>query len=171
LGLTKLVTSTSSTPVFESRRTSSAFSAVGITPGSFCSPSRTGATSVMRTVRIVRKIGSLRDPARFGAWATRIVTNTCRDAQRTRRTSARTGAEIDAASPDGGAGDAGDDVDRLRSALRRLPGEQRALLSLRYTERLGLAEIARALGVPVGTVKSRLHAVRAELRRVLEDDG
>ncbi len=118
-------------------------------------------------LKIVRRIGTLRDPSRFGPWAVRITTNVCRDA---RRRGKRAKASSSGVDPDRVASDSttdGSDIDRLRAELGRLPGEQRALLSLRYTDRLGLAEIARVLGVPVGTVKSRLHAARAELRRSL----
>ena len=63
-----------------------------------------------------------------------------------------------------------DDVARVRVALRELPGERRAILSLRYLEGLSLAEIARVFGIPEGTVKSRLHHARNELRRLLENE-
>ena len=46
--------------------------------------------------------------------------------------------------------------------------EQRALLSLRYLEGFELDELADVLGVPEGTVKSRLHSARASLRARLE---
>ena len=48
----------------------------------------------------------------------------------------------------------------LVSALRRLPLEMQVLLQLHYWDSLGLAEIAHALGIPVGTVKSRLFRAR-----------
>lgn len=122
-------------------------------------------------LKIVKRIGTLRDPSRFGPWAVRITTNICRDAQRRERRERRGVSGAAGVDPDlvaaEAAGGRADEIGRLRVALGRLPGEQRALLSLRYTDRLGLAEIARVLGVPVGTVKSRLHTVRAELRSSL----
>jgi RNA polymerase sigma factor (sigma-70 family) len=48
----------------------------------------------------------------------------------------------------------------LVSALRRLPLEMQVLLQLHYWDALGVAEIAHALGIPVGTVKSRLFRAR-----------
>jgi RNA polymerase sigma-70 factor (ECF subfamily) len=46
--------------------------------------------------------------------------------------------------------------------------ERRALLAMLYVEGLTVAEIARVLEVPVGTVKSRLHHARERLRAALE---
>lgn len=120
---------------------------------------------------IARKIGSLHDPARFGPWAMRIVTNKCRDAARRRaRSGEQTGAGLDAL-PAPESKTKSEEVERLRLALRQLSGEQRALLSLRYADRLSVPRIAETLGVPEGTVKSRLHAARDALRRILGDDA
>ena len=59
----------------------------------------------------------------------------------------------------------------LAEAVRSLPAEERAALSLRYFLDLGEAEIAASLGWPPGTVKTRLHRGRAHLRKKLEADG
>lgn len=56
----------------------------------------------------------------------------------------------------------------LDTALQALPLRQRAALSLFYVEDLSMAEIADALGVSVGTVKSHLHRARLALRSVME---
>ncbi len=50
-------------------------------------------------------------------------------------------------------------------ALKNLPAEQREVVVLRFAYDFRLAEIAEALGIPVGTVKSRLHNALADLRR------
>lgn len=57
-----------------------------------------------------------------------------------------------------------DPATELRRALDALPLEQREVLHLSVAEGLALAEVARALGIPVGTVKSRLHHALARLR-------
>lgn len=57
----------------------------------------------------------------------------------------------------------------LKEALARLPGRDRAILSLRYEEGFDTAEIAAILRVPEGTVKSRLHYARKRLRKFLEE--
>lgn len=59
-------------------------------------------------------------------------------------------------------------VTRVRRALSELAGEDRAILALHYLEGFGLWELAEILGVPEGTVKSRLHRARQQLREQLE---
>jgi len=56
----------------------------------------------------------------------------------------------------------------LHAALDRLDDRERQLVRLRYDEDLTQSAIARRLGIPDGTVKVRLHRVRAKLRRELE---
>jgi RNA polymerase sigma-70 factor (ECF subfamily) len=55
----------------------------------------------------------------------------------------------------------------VNAALATLPAEQRAAIALFYLEDLSVAEIAAALGVPAGTVKTRLMAARDKLRVAL----
>ena len=123
-------------------------------------------------IAIVRGLGRLDDPARFRTWAYRIVANRCADWIRrrsVRRTAAgelRTSAQNvqDAANPP----ESEDDTMHLRAAMRRLPGEQRNVLSLFYLDELSVADVARVLSIPPGTVKSRLHHAREALRAALE---
>jgi RNA polymerase sigma-70 factor (ECF subfamily) len=56
-------------------------------------------------------------------------------------------------------------------ALRRLPEEPRTLLWLREVEGQSYAELAEVLGVPVGTVRSRLFAAREALRKIWKGTG
>lgn len=58
---------------------------------------------------------------------------------------------------------------RLRSAMAELPAEQRAVLALFSIEGLRHGEIADILGIPEGTVWSRLHAARKRLAVLLDD--
>lgn len=119
---------------------------------------------------IVRGLIQLDDPSRFGPWAYRIVTRRCarwiggeqRRRQVEQDSQTHRGGESDASA----SGEAGDDADAVRVALRRMPAEQRAILELRYVENYGIAEIAEALGVAVGTVKSRLFHARQHLREI-----
>lgn len=58
------------------------------------------------------------------------------------------------------------DGSKVRAAMAELPDEQRAILELGYFAGLSCSEIAGELGVPIGTVKSRLHAALTKLRAV-----
>jgi RNA polymerase sigma-70 factor, ECF subfamily len=58
----------------------------------------------------------------------------------------------------------------LRRGLLQLPLEQRSALILRYYHDLSYAEIARALAIPLGTVRSRIHNGLARLRRTLAEE-
>jgi RNA polymerase sigma-70 factor (ECF subfamily) len=60
---------------------------------------------------------------------------------------------------------------QLDSALARLSDEHRIIVLLHDTEGYKLNEIQELMGIPVGTVKSRLHRARARLREILSDDG
>jgi RNA polymerase sigma-70 factor (ECF subfamily) len=56
----------------------------------------------------------------------------------------------------------------LESALRQLPDEQREVLLLVALEEMSYADIAAALGIPIGTVMSRLSRGRERLRQIME---
>jgi RNA polymerase sigma-70 factor (ECF subfamily) len=114
----------------------------------------------------------LRDPDRFQAWLRRLLVRACADHARRRR-SARVG-ETDLLVTDG---PTGTDVqhqtaqrDQLERGLRALTVEQRTVLVLTYYLDLPLAETARALDIPVGTMKSRLDRARSALRAALDAD-
>jgi RNA polymerase sigma factor (sigma-70 family) len=114
---------------------------------------------------IVRGIRRLNDPARFRPWAYRIVTNKANDwiKKKSKRATAQTDELIDKPSRDDR--QANETSADLQAILRRLGERSRTVLTLYYLEEFGLAEIARILGVPAGTVKSRLHTARAEFKR------
>jgi len=114
----------------------------------------------------------LRDPDRFEPWLHRILTNACyAEARRGRRWSAQIRV-----LPTDGASDPGgiltvDDRDELERAMRRLTLEQRAVLVFSQYLDLSPPEVAERLGIPIGTVKSRLHYAMAALRASLEADA
>lgn len=60
--------------------------------------------------------------------------------------------------------------ERLAAALKRLPGEQRAAIELAYYDGLTYQQVARVLGIPEGTAKSRLRLAMARLRTELGDE-
>ena len=60
---------------------------------------------------------------------------------------------------------------RLDTALKELSEEHRLVVLLHDTEGYKLSEIEEITGVPVGTIKSRLHQARARVRQILSEDG
>jgi len=121
-------------------------------------------------IGICRGIDRLVDAAAFPAWAYQIVSNKCRDSvrrERRRREATETYSEW-MQREEQEAVIAEEQSGSLKEALERLSGPDRAVLSLRYEEDFGTAEIASILGVPEGTVKSRLFYARQRLRKYLE---
>ncbi len=111
--------------------------------------------------------------ARFSTWAYRVATNACLDElrRRSRRPMAVDHARLDRQAGGGGpASTAGDRVDVDR-ALAQLPPDFRAAVVLRDLCQLDYAEIAEVLGVPPGTVRSRIARGRAALVPLLGNPG
>ncbi len=118
---------------------------------------------------IARGLGRLDDPARFGAWVLTIVRRRCADWIRTRRRWRSRESAIPEGSTEKPATTLPQDARaRAREALGRLDPDRRALLALFYLEGFSIEEIAGTLGIPPGTVKSRLFHARERLRAVLE---
>lgn len=124
-------------------------------------------------VEIARGLSALKDEGAFGAWAYRIVSRRCArriGAVQQERALARDLAaqpEPDSPQPDAGAEA---DSRRLRAAIQALPAGQRAAVALFHFEDMSIAEVAVALDVPAGTVKTRLMHARRSLRAVLEGE-
>jgi RNA polymerase sigma-70 factor (ECF subfamily) len=123
-----------------------------------------------------RERRGLRDPGRFDAWFGRILVNSCRQVMRGRRRRAvREIAASDLGDPidslvarDPAPDDRSATLDTIERAFERLSAPERAILVLHHLEHRPLGDIAATLDVPVGTVKSRLHAARSSLERALE---
>ena len=99
---------------------------------------------------------------RPGAYLRTCVVNGCRRTHRRRGHDRRAAAVVGQPLP------AGLGADHLADALAALPARRRAAVVLRYYEDLSEAEIAEALGVRPGTVKSLLHRGLAQLRQAVE---
>jgi RNA polymerase sigma-70 factor (ECF subfamily) len=129
--------------------------------------------AVQQTLVIAwRELPSLRDIDRFDAWLHRLLVNACyAEARRGRRWA----ANVRVLPVDGPA--AADEFvtvdqrDQLDRGFRRLPAEQRAVFVFHHYVGLTLPEVADHLGVPLGTVKSRLHYATNTLRAALEADS
>lgn len=114
-----------------------------------------------------RGLPSLRDASRYDAWVYRLLVRSC---YRQHRWNHLSDSAFGHDRTTDGAFDAVDDRDQIERGFRRLPAEQRAVLVMRYYLDLSLADAAASLGLPEGTVKSRIHRGLASLRAALEAD-
>jgi RNA polymerase sigma-70 factor (ECF subfamily) len=120
-------------------------------------------------VQAWRRWGQLHDHTRFEHWFDRILVNTCRS--RLRQTNRRLTRDLSpelAASERDPTGQI-DDRDQMRAALAQLSPDHRVVVALRFYRDLPISEIARRIGVPEGTVNSRLHYALRHLRETLGD--
>ncbi len=131
-------------------------------------------------VKAFTRIGAFDRQAAFSTWLTRIAINTCLDELRRRRRAApiadesgdEEGVGVLAQVPDGRAGPEARSMQRqavasLEAGEEGLPPRQREIFRLRFYAEMELEEIAEALEVHVGTVKTQLHRAVHRLRREL----
>jgi len=120
-----------------------------------------------------RSLPGLREPEKFDAWARRLLVRAC-------FRSVRRGRRLDAVEIRMTPGDepaiAGHEHDihlhdQLERGLARLSREQRTVVVLVYYLDLPLADAAAAMGVPVGTAKSRLNRATQALRAAIDADN
>lgn len=119
--------------------------------------------------RAWRELPRLRDTDRLDAWFGRILTNSCRD--RIRRGKHRRHDELDSTAERAAPHDARrtvEDRDALDRAFTNLNADQRIAVVLRYYGDMDVDEVARTVGAPVGTVRSRLHYALRHLRAALD---
>lgn len=108
------------------------------------------------------------DPARpFEGWLTGICVNRYRDLLRRKRVRMSHSTDADPEALPLTAADP--DYSALYAAIDRLPEKLRVVVILHYFHDCDLEKSAAALGVPLGTVKSRLHRAKDFLRKELED--
>lgn len=120
---------------------------------------------------IIRGLRRLRDDAAFAAWAYRIVSRRCANLiGRAIRRRALADALAKEPALDEGEGWADLDKQRVRAAIASLPPDQKSAIALFYLEEMSVAEVAVALDVPAGTVKTRLMHARRKLRAALEGE-
>ena len=123
-------------------------------------------------IDVWRSLPGLKEPDRFDAWVRRILVRSCFTAvRRTRRVAAVEIRLTPGDEPTTGGSERDLDIhDQLERGLARLPAEQRAAVVLVYYLDLPLADAAQAMGVPLGTTKSRLNRATQALRAALEAD-
>jgi RNA polymerase sigma-70 factor, ECF subfamily len=119
-----------------------------------------------------RELPRLRDAERFSPWLYRLLVNACYEELRRHR---RWISRISVLPADGPSGPdpivSVVDRDALDRAFSRLTPEHRAVFVLHHHTGLPVADIADVVGVPVGTVKSRLHHATRSLRAAIVADS
>lgn len=123
-------------------------------------------------LKVFQGLGKLRRPESLPAWLYGIARNTAVSYLRA-KCQERALFESDDGAQSCGSGDTHlrlDDAERIHYGLGRISLVHREVLTLFFLQDLSLDEIASVLGVPVGTVKSRLHHAKYALRAVLEEE-
>jgi len=119
-----------------------------------------------------RELPTLRDDGRLDAWLYRLLVNACyAEIRHTRRWQPGLHVVPPSAPITEDAQLSVARRDELERAFRRLSGEQRAVLVLHHYMGLSGAEIAAALGLTPGTVRSRLHYAKQLMRAAIEADA
>jgi RNA polymerase sigma-70 factor (ECF subfamily) len=125
-------------------------------------------------LRIHRGLPYFRGEARLSTWIYRIVANVC--VQEHARPPGPISLDDDRAKPhmtpvasDRRFSDL-ELRDRLEKAIARLPANYRLLIAAHYLEGVQYEDLADALRLPLGTVKTQLHRAKQQLRRLLETE-
>jgi RNA polymerase sigma-70 factor (ECF subfamily) len=114
-----------------------------------------------------RGLGRLSEVAAFPAWLFRLARDRVfRLLRRRKRTEPL--LDLDPPASDDEPGFGVEDAARIHAALAGLPHEQREVVVLRFVQEMAYDDIAAVVGVPVGTVRSRLHYAKRALRLILE---
>ncbi|HXG10355.1 MAG TPA: sigma-70 family RNA polymerase sigma factor [Gemmataceae bacterium] len=125
-----------------------------------------------------QSLGSFKGDSRFFTWLYRIAINTAISLKRRQRAglsldAGRNGEggveplDVSESSRPGHALEQAEEERRIQAALNRLSPEHRAVLILKDIEGQKYETMAEILQVPIGTIRSRLHRARAELRELL----
>lgn len=119
-------------------------------------------------IAVHRRLGELADPGAFRAWLFRAARHRAIDWLRKLKRERELFVDLDAEAmsieqlPENGW-----DQEALTKAVARLPPIHREVVVLRYLNDLSYGEIALATGIPIGTVRSRLHHAHCGLRNIM----
>jgi RNA polymerase sigma factor (sigma-70 family) len=123
-------------------------------------------------LRVLRGIGRLRDGTRLRSWLFGIARRALMDRLRHQyATPVDADVDLSALPADVCSDESEAELAAMERELARLPVIEREVLTLFYLRELSLTEVADVLGVPIGTVKSRLFRARRQLRRGLDSEG
>ncbi len=123
-------------------------------------------------LRAYRRRNTLRDPQRFRAWVARIAFRLALNRRRARSRRLARDTAWHAAQPASVPNGAHNEdhrafLNRVRSEIDRLPEKLRVVVLLSAVEEMDAGEVAAVLGIPAGTVRSRLHLARKRLLEVM----
>jgi RNA polymerase sigma-70 factor (ECF subfamily) len=134
-------------------------------------PAHTPVEDVLQEtfIQAHRRLETLRDPARFGAWIYRIAMRICRGRRADPVLPATDATAATADADPVRAHDAAETRAHVRAAVASLPDDYRTAVVLRHFDGMTCNQIAQHLGEPVGTVWTRLHRANALLRQRLRE--
>jgi RNA polymerase sigma factor (sigma-70 family) len=122
-------------------------------------------------LRVLRGIANLREPARVVPWmfgiARRVMMDRLREKYRQEALLENALDDLKATTDEDDEHQRRDDIANVLDKLENLPLAQRELLTLYYLDELSIEEVGEVLGIPVGTVKSRLFHARRILKQSL----
>lgn len=122
-------------------------------------------------LQVFRNFAQFAGQSRFETWLFRIVLNECFQLRRRQARRPTCSLCVDVMDDGPGQEHATDVSDLLEKALSRLDPDLRSIFLLREMESLGYEAIAETLGIPPGTVASRLNRARRELQGILIELG
>ncbi len=135
-------------------------------------------------VRVYNALPNFKGQSAFTTWLYRILTNCFLDAKKKEKNKTTTSFEAVVQTAEGEVERQFEDPgetpheeaerdereERMKAAIQQLPEYQRAMIVMYHVESLSYEEIAAALDLPIGTVKSRLNRARLSLRELLVKD-
>lgn len=123
-------------------------------------------------LRVHRGLPYFRGEARLSTWIYRIVANVCAQPYGPAATLPLDDERAVRAAPTGADRQFSDFElrDRLEKAIARLSAHYRLLIAAHYLDGIKYEELAEALNLPLGTIKTQLHRAKQQLRRWLETD-
>lgn len=115
----------------------------------------------------LKKLSSFRGEARFATWLHRVAVNACYDILRRRQRRPEDELPEEPGPAPGDLAESAAEAIDVREALLKIPEDFRVVLILHDVHDIGYDEVSETLGIPVGTVKSRLHRARVAMAQLL----